>query len=225
MKLKISSVFVLVALLGLSACSSETEEPATEEESSVVESGGEESISSENAEGSETEVAAQDGTGSGQGNKGGNSTVEIDWSLVPEQSVFYEEDYTVGEMLNLAIQDEFAAKHEYEIIIDEFGEVSPFVSIKAAEESHIESLTTVFNTNGFVIPQDESDSRVITPSSLTEALETGIQAEVNNIAMYDAFLALELPDDVRTSFEMLKEGSESHLESFVLALQKQSSDE
>lgn len=219
MKVKLSLIVLLVALLGLSACSSESAETSVNDQTEVTETQTEETESTER---SETAEDPQDGTG--QGNKGGNNTVEIDPSLIPEQTVFYEEDYTLGEMLNLAIQDEFAAKHEYEIIIDEFGEISPFVSILSAEISHIESLTEVFNSNGFVVPSDESDSRVLTPTSLNEALETGIQAEVNNIAMYDAFLKLELPDDVKASFEMLKTGSESHLESFVLSLQRQTTE-
>lgn len=223
MKLKLGSILLLVTLIGLSACTSETEEN-TKEDSAIVESGGEESIPNDETSEEEHVADPQDGTGTGQGNKGGNNTVEIDWSLVPEQTIFYDEDYTIGEMLEYAIQDEYAARHEYEIIIEDFGEQSPFVSILAAEESHIESLTTVYNNNGYVIPQDESDSRVIHPASILEALETGIQAEVNNIALYDAFLEVEdLPDDIRSVFEMLKAGSESHLESFVLALQRQTS--
>lgn len=219
MKLKMGWILMFIALLGLSACSS-TEETIEANEESTIASGGEESSSDD----SEETIDHEEGTEVGQGNKGGNSTIEIDWSLVPEQTVVYVEDYTEGEMLNLAIQDEFAAKAEYELIISIYGDVSPFTSILNAELSHIESLISVYNSNGYVIPNDESESRVVSPTSLIEAIETGIQAEVNNIAMYDAFLKLELADDIRASFEMLKAGSESHLESFVLALQKQSTE-
>ncbi len=224
MKLKFGSILLLIALLGLSACSSETEEVASDDESTVVESGGEDSVPSDETTEEDHVADPQDGTG-GQGNKGGNSAVEIDWSLVPEQTVFFDDEYTIGEMLEYAIQDEFAARHEYELIISEYGEISPFVSIMAAEESHIASLETVYNNNGYVIPQDESDTRVVLPASVTEALETGVQAEVNNIALYEAFLETEdLPDDIRSVFEMLKAGSESHLESFLQALQRQSTE-
>ncbi len=222
MKLKLGSLLLLISLLGLSACSSNTNQ-IVEDENELVESGGEESIPQDTSV--EENADPQDGTGTGQGNKGGNNSIEIDLTLVPEQTVFFDETYTIGEMLEYAIQDEFAARHEYEVIIDEFGEISPFVSIMAAEESHIESLMTVYNNNAYVIPQDESDARVVHPASIIEALETGIQAEVNNVALYAAFLETEdLPDDIRTVFELLKSGSESHLESFVLALQRQTSE-
>ena len=52
------------------------------------------------------------------------------------------------------------------------------------------------------------------PSSIQNAFETGIQAEIDNIAMYEAFLENDLPDDVRAVFEELKKGSESHLQAF-----------
>jgi hypothetical protein len=35
----------------------------------------------------------------------------------------------------------------------------------------------------------------VIPASLLEAAETGVQAEINNIAMYEKFLTYSLPQD------------------------------
>jgi hypothetical protein len=52
---------------------------------------------------------------------------------------------------------------------------------------------------------------------LLEAAEVGVQAEIDNIAMYNLFLTHDLPDNVFEVFSALKSGSDSHL----LAFQKQ----
>ena len=52
------------------------------------------------------------------------------------------------------------------------------------------------------------------PATLNEANQIGVDAEINNIAMYEKFLEQELPDDVRTVFEKLKDASENHLAAF-----------
>ena len=57
-------------------------------------------------------------------------------------------------------------------------------------------------------------SRAVAVGSLTEAYQAGVNAEVNNIAMYETFLAQELPDNVRAVFESLMRASENHLRAF-----------
>ncbi|MEN8208704.1 MAG: DUF2202 domain-containing protein [Candidatus Fermentibacteria bacterium] len=127
---------------------------------------------------------------------------------------------TLEDMLNYAIEDEFAARAEYEMIIDEFGEIRPFTNIMRAEEAHIAMLEPLFEEYGFEIPEDNSASHIVLPESLESAFEIGVEAEMVNIAMYDSFLAGELPDDVRDVFEHLKTGSEHHLRAFENGLQR-----
>ncbi len=167
------------------------------------------------------ETEEHEATAEGQGNKGGNNTIEIDWSLKPEVSVVFVDEYSLGEMLNLAVEDEYSAKNTYVAIVDAFGEVSPFASIIDSELSHIESLSVVFDTHGFVLPVDPNSIDGV-PVDLTAALEAAIQAEVNNIAMYEHFLTLTDEADVIEVFKLLKAASESHLESFMMSLQRQS---
>lgn len=164
----------------------------------------------------------------GNGRYQGEETADDEESLRPENrpsdSVTYDtpdvsvtfktEDYTLGDMLNLAIQDEYAAYAEYELILDAYGSVNPFRSIINAESSHIDELTPLFATYGIALPVNDAADKTVLPISLDLAYDLGVQAEVNNIAMYDRFLQQELPDDVRAVFQELRDASVNHLNAF-----------
>ena len=121
---------------------------------------------------------------------------------------------TLADMLSYAIQDEYLARAEYDWITTTFGSARPFSNIMRAEETHIEALQPLFTAYGIAAPADEGASRAVAVGSLTEAYQAGVNAEVNNIAMYETFLAQELPDNVRAVFESLMRASENHLRAF-----------
>jgi len=121
---------------------------------------------------------------------------------------------TLEEMLTYAIQDEYLAHGEYDYILKTFGDQKPFSNIIKAEEKHIAELKLIFQKYEIVIPLDLSKDHLIVPTSIKNALETGVQAEIDNIAMYKRFLEQKLPDDVRATFVFLMNGSESHLSAF-----------
>ena len=124
-------------------------------------------------------------------------------------------EYSLEEMLNYAIQDEYLAKAEYELIISEYGEIRPFTNIVQAEQTHIDLLVPLFETYGYDLPENNAAESVVLPESITSAIATGVEAEEINIAMYQVFLAQDnLPDDVRTVFEYLINASEHHLAAF-----------
>lgn len=123
--------------------------------------------------------------------------------------------YTVEEMLNYALQDEYLAQAEYQAIIDTYGEIKPFTNIVLAEQTHIDLLLPLFETYGYVVPENTAADSVVVPESITAAFATGIDAENANIAMYETFLAQDnLPDDVRAAFEYLVSASANHLAAF-----------
>lgn len=126
-------------------------------------------------------------------------------------------DLSIIDMLTYAIQDEYLAHAEYAEIIAIYGDQNPYNNIIEAESTHIASLTSIFETYDIALPQDDAVSYLIIPVSLLEAAQTGVQAEISNIAMYDLFLSYDLPDDIRAVFDSLKAASESHL----LAFEKQ----
>lgn len=124
-------------------------------------------------------------------------------------------EYSLEEMLNYAIQDEYLAQAEYELIISEFGEIRPFTNIVKAEQTHIDLLIPLFETYNIVLPENNAAEITVLPESITSALATGIEAEEMNIAMYQQFLSQDnLPDDVRAAFEYLMNASENHLRAF-----------
>ena len=124
------------------------------------------------------------------------------------------EDPTLEQILIFSIQDEFFARSEYEYIINELGAKNPFSNIIKAEEKHINMLKPLFEKYNIEIPQDNSYDHIVYPKTITEALEMGVNAEINNIEMYEKFLSQKIPDDIRVVFEKLMNASKNHLEAF-----------
>lgn len=145
---------------------------------------------------------------------------EIEKSIIEDDNAYgaigaeLDDEYTIEEMLIYAIQDEFLARAEYEKLIQEFGVDRPFTNIIRAEETHIELLKPLFEAYDISLPLDTSKDHLLIPNDLKEVYEIGVQAELDNIAMYESFLQEDLPQDIRTVFESLKAASESHLLAF-----------
>lgn len=129
-------------------------------------------------------------------------------------------DLSIIDMLTYAVQDEYLAHAEYAKIIAIYGDQNPYSNIIEAETTHIAALASVFETYDLTFPEDNAVSYLVIPTSLLEAAQTGVQAEISNIAMYDLFLTYELPDDIRAVFTSLRNASESHLASFEKQVDK-----
>lgn len=128
-----------------------------------------------------------------------------------------DDELSILDMLTYAVQDEYLAHGEYAAIIAKFGDINPYSNIMNAEETHLAFLQEVYGTYDLDFPEDASADHIVVPETLLEAAETGVHAEIDNIAMYDLFLSFDLPDNVSEVFTALRDGSESHL----LAFQKQ----
>lgn len=122
------------------------------------------------------------------------------------------------DMIILALEDEYNAKATYEVIIEQYGEVKPFINIVKAEQTHIDLLLPLFETYQITLPEDVDKDTLVIPATIEEALSIGVDAEIANIALYEAFLETDIPDDVRVVFEKLMAASENHLEAFSKAL-------
>jgi len=125
-----------------------------------------------------------------------------------------DKDLTLADMLTYALQDERIARTEYQVILDTFGSSRPFSNIIKAEESHIRYLLDLFADSKLTVPSDDT-AKLAAPKDWASAIEAGRQAEIDNIAMYDRFLAQNLPADVRQVFEQLKAASQNHLRAFT----------
>ncbi len=125
-----------------------------------------------------------------------------------------KDHFSLSEMLTYAMQDEYLAQAEYIKIMDKFGTQKPFSNIKMSEGKHIDMLTPLFEKYGVTLPANTANDHVVIPDTLLEAYKTGVIAEINNIAMYDAFLKQDIPDDLRAVFLNLKMASQNHLNAF-----------
>jgi len=131
-----------------------------------------------------------------------------------------DEDLTVVDMLTYALQDEYLAHGEYQTIIDKFGSQKPYSNIILSEETHISYLREIYKSYNIEFPLDSSETNIVIPNNLLEAAQTGVQAEIDNIAMYEKFLTYDLPDSVRDIFIILRDGSKNHLNSFQKQVDK-----
>ncbi len=129
-------------------------------------------------------------------------------------------DPSLQEMLTYALQDEYLAHSEYDRIIEEYGTIRPFSNIIRAEETHISLLLPLFKTYGYSAPADTASEHAVMPKDLKTAFEIGVQAEIDNIAMYESFLGRNIPDNVRDVFQRLKATSENHLRAFQNGLKR-----
>ncbi len=133
--------------------------------------------------------------------------------------------WSVEQMLRYAIEDEYLARAEYVAVMSKFGAARPFTNIKKAEDQHIVWLSEIYDARKIALPDDDAASRVPVPGTLLEAYRIGEKAEIDNIAMYEAFLRSPLlakPEnaDLRAVFERLKNASENHLRAFRNQLAK-----
>ncbi|RKQ83513.1 ferritin-like domain-containing protein [Brockia lithotrophica] len=174
-----------------------------------------------------TDPSQQPTTGTGQGTEAPTAPVdsapatsqEGDVAMVAHIGALNDPDLDLAKMLTYAIQDEYIAHAEYTKILETYGTVNPFANIREAEAQHIALLTPLLEKYGVPVPDRASISAYVSvPPSLRDAALTGVQAEIDNIAMYDRFLSdPTLPADVRDAFLKLKSASTNHLAAFERA--------
>jgi hypothetical protein len=120
------------------------------------------------------------------------------------------------EALMAAIQDEYHAYAVYQVVIDQFGPVTPFTRIQAAEAQHIAALEAPFNRYGVPVPAPEPLEDLPQFSSIADACALGAEAEIANFELHDSWMARtrDYPDLVQV-FTSLRNTSEfNHLPAF-----------
>ncbi|MDC7224013.1 MAG: DUF2202 domain-containing protein [Spirochaetales bacterium] len=131
-----------------------------------------------------------------------------------------ENHFTLESMLLYALQDEHLALAEYEAIMASYDVTRPYSNIARAEKTHIAYVEELYAELGWDVPAVNTGDKLVVPASLEEAARLGVQAERDNIAMYEKFLAQDLPENVREVFTELKESSEKHLSAFQRQLEQ-----
>lgn len=120
-----------------------------------------------------------------------------------------------------ALNDEYKAQATYQKVLEQFGDIRPFSNIIKAEETHIQELLPLFEKYGVAVPENDWYDKVPSFATVQEALEAGIQAEIENAAMYDEFFKFVTEDDIITVFTQLRDASqEKHLPAFQRAAER-----
>lgn len=116
---------------------------------------------------------------------------------------------------------EYAAYATYKAIIDEFGAVQPYTNILGSEQKHIDFLVGYLDGAGVAIPENPWLGEIEAPADLMGAAQAGIDAEIDNVAMYDELLGREIADPALVDLlERLRGMSENrHLPAFEAALE------
>jgi len=117
--------------------------------------------------------------------------------------------------LHEALDDEYKAWTTYDQVIHDFGPERPFINIVESEARHIEALRTLFERYGVAVPGNPWAGRVPRFASTREACQAGVEAEVENAALYERLMRSTEREDILAVFENLRRASqERHLPAF-----------
>lgn len=120
-----------------------------------------------------------------------------------------------------ALDDEYKALATYQQVINDFGNSRPFSNIIQSEQRHIEALKPFFNKYQLSIPNNPYTGKVPSYSSLGEACAAGVEAELENVALYDEINSLVDDQDLKIVFERLQSASlNKHLKAFMRCSQR-----
>jgi hypothetical protein len=192
-------IFTIVSVVGLSACSS-SESPNASLPSVVAPS-----ASASSAQSPQVEPSAD--------------AAQLPDVSAPE-AVLADSDAVIAWEALMSPVGEYAAAAMYQAVIDKFGAVEPYVTIKAAEERHISALTRQLVAFGVDVPQNPYLGVVAAPADLTAAAQAWAIGEIDNVVMYDKLLASASGYNLIRVLNNLRISSlESHLPMFTLAAQ------
>lgn len=133
-------------------------------------------------------------------------------------------EYPVGKLpseikdaLDEAINDEYKALSVYEAVIAKFGATRPFSMIKGAEQQHIASLKAIYDKYGLEVPVNNWPNKINAPTTLQEACQIGVDAEIDNAALYKEKLLPTVRDyeDITAVFiNLMNASQQKHLPAF-----------
>ena len=124
----------------------------------------------------------------------------------------------IGEMLALALQEEYRAQYLYQSVLGRLGpETLPFATIVESEMRHVEALQMLFTRRQMTAPVWTPEQfQFPTFGTLQAACAGGVDAEIADADFYDKYLPrTDLPQDVKKVFTNLQAASlNNHLPAF-----------
>jgi hypothetical protein len=126
------------------------------------------------------------------------------------------------EALLEALDDEYRAWATYDQVIQDFGQVRPFINIREAEARHIEALQRLFGSYELPLPENSWPGRVVRYDSVGEACQAGVTAEIENGKMYDRLLESTNRPDILRVYRNLQDASQQrHLPAFKRCVERE----
>ncbi|WP_457637672.1 ferritin-like domain-containing protein [Oceanithermus sp.] len=117
-------------------------------------------------------------------------------------------------------EGEYAAYAVYDAVIQEYGQIEPYLSIRQAEANHIAALQRQLDLYGIDYPKTNPYlGKIEAPGDLEAFAQAGVDAEIANVEMYDQLLAkvADYPNITRV-FQNLRSASlNQHLPAFKAA--------
>lgn len=116
-------------------------------------------------------------------------------------------------------EGEYAALASYQAVIDKFGQVEPYVTIKKSEERHADALKRQLQRYGIEAPGNPYLGKIQAPESLKKAAEDWAKGEEANVKMYDALIKKASGDSrlVQVFTNLRRASQEQHLPMFKAA--------
>ncbi len=115
-------------------------------------------------------------------------------------------------------EGEYAAAAAYAAVIDKYGKVQPYVSIRTAERRHVAALARQLERYGFEVPANPYMKQIPAPASLEQAAQAWATGEIDNVKMYDELIAETTdPQLIRVLTNLRRSSLESHLPMFEAA--------
>jgi len=128
---------------------------------------------------------------------------------------------TIMQVLRIACYDEYRANAYYQKVIDTFGPVAPFSNIAQAEIRHYSAIETLCINYGVTPPVNDWYPKTVIGATPEACCADGVQAEKENIAMYDYLLTFVTQPDIRDVFWREQAASfNNHLPAFTRCLQQ-----
>lgn len=148
------------------------------------------------------------GPGGISGNRQGTSQSGAGYALTP----LSEEEVLA---LQEAILEEYGALNMYQSIITQLGNVYPFSQIVLSEQQHINALVRQAEKYGMTVPVNPGLATQPTFTTLAQACQVGVNAEIADAALYDTLKPVTTHSDLLQVYNNLQLASlNSHLPAF-----------
>ncbi len=146
----------------------------------------------------------------GPGGAGGR--VQTAGAVLPAATPLTAEESTA---LQDAILEEYGAFNLYTAVTNEFGSVIPFARIIRSETQHISALVRMADKYGVEVPANPGLAAATEFSTLADACQAGVDAEIADAALYDELSAVTSHSDLLQVYSRLQSASlNSHLPAF-----------